>query len=216
MAGSNILSIDIDLKDTKGAKGIKRRIIKAHNSTSVQAAKRALKRGIKKAGVLGAKTAQEQRNLSLAKIKEFQFEQRQNLKSKNIDDLSVTLGIMDKDWPLIEFVKGSKKPRKVRVKFKDGKVINKTRKIKVMIKTGIEKTISAFIADSDKFGFQIFRRKTKERHPLARQVVPSLHHWFAKRKNQKKIIKETQKFIRKTYKHDYKFLFKKRLKKIRG
>lgn len=170
-----------------------------------QAAKMALRRALKTMVDVSQKKVRERYRLQRKIIVKKHFIESTKLQGSTLSAMrgfEANLGILDKKISLINFVKGSKSPRK-----QQGVKVRQRKKVRVEVRPGRAIGLAhGFIAKGKNGNMGLFSRITKASLPIRRDSVPSLHHLFEKSEFRQPIEDATGKQLQKEFQSAFNIL----------
>ena len=139
------------------------------------------------------KVIRKKRKIKLKDLK--RFVKKRPVTERTVDRMESLVKISGRKVGLINFVVGSKTPRK-----QQGIRMGSRRKIKIEIKPGKRKVMKhGFIAKSQGGRFQVFRRKGKGSLPIVRQTVQSIARFVSQSRIAEPIVSASRAVIRREF-----------------
>lgn len=185
---------------------------KAEKSLLIKAVKQTLNKSLQFLVTESVREVRKRRALKAKDVKAKWFMTNKNFKGMDARRYNVMLSIRKKPISMIDLVRGSKLPRKQK-----GIPIAKRKPIRAEITPGESKLLKgAFIAMARGGNYHVFRRKTKDRNPIAKQSLPSLHLYFMLDGFRKPIEDVVGARMQKEFVRVYQYLLEKESAKVKG
>jgi hypothetical protein len=146
------------------------------------------------------------RKIAKGKLKANSFRTQEFLRGPNWTNFAIIFKVLSKPLPLIDFVKGSKKPRKQKGKKSQGGKYPSRSRIGVEIVPGMpSKPEGIFIAKGKSDKMAVFRRHPKSKSKgrrrqrsdprIVTQNIPSIHNFFKDQRWVKPILDKTARYM---------------------